>query len=157
MAPDESWSALASLNADAARAQMTRRFHDVARLPEDERMAQLRSMIEAEYDLDEPRLLAFTAVRLRSWIELEPEAAKAIAEGYRVVFDGVSGEMAMRRTSVVQTVAREMTADQVVALQAIIPWMVSQIPSARRPAAAPSASPEPQRESKPFWKFWQRG
>ena len=157
MAPDESWSALASLNADAARAQMTRRFHDVARLPEDERMAQLRSMIEAEYNLDEPRLLAFTAVRLRSWIELEPEAAKTIAEGYRVVFDGVSGEMAMRRTSVVQTVAREMTADEVVALQAIIPWLVGQIPSARRIEAAPSASPEPQRESKPFWKFWQRG
>jgi len=157
MAPDESWSALSTLDADTARAQMTKRFHDVAQMPENERIAELRSMIEAEYALDEPRLMAFTGARLRSLIDLGPDAGKAISDGYNAVFEGVSGDMAMRRTSVVQTVARGMTADEVVALQSIIPSLVSQIPTARRSEAAPSPSPEPQRASKPFWKFWQRG
>ena len=164
MSADESWSALGALDAKATQSEMTERFRDLVKLTTDERHERLRSMIMAEYALDEPRLLEFTARRLRSLVDLGVEDGKVVIEGYDFVFRDVPGDMAMRRVSVVQTVAREMTSAEVDALQHIMPSLLGQIPSMRTPTGAEagtaqsSATPVTAAAAakKPAWKFWQR-
>jgi hypothetical protein len=158
MAGDETWSALADLDPAEAQRSMEERFANVAKLAEAERIDRLREMIVAEYELDEPRLLAFTRCRLRAWTAMDPGEANLIAEGYNTVFQGMPGNAAMRRASVVQTVAREMTPEEIDALHRLIPSLVSQIPAMKRTTReeAPAAA-EPAAKKKGSWKFWQRG
>lgn len=162
MSTDESWSALADIDPEAARSEMTERLRALVRLPANEQEEKLRSMINAEYALDEPRLLEFTARRLRSLVDLGLEDGKLVVEGYNNVFRDVSGDMAMRRVSVVQTVAREMSAAEVDELQHIMPSLLGQIPSmvahhvGETGATPGSPPPVAAAAKKPAWKFWQR-
>lgn len=158
MPGDSTWSALVKLDAEAALMGMKERFAAVAKLPPDERQERLKSMILAEYELDQPGLATFTASRLRSWVALGPEEANVIADGYNTVFKEMPGEMAMRRATVVQMVARDMTPDEIAVLHRLIPSLVSQIPVIRPDDAKASAPSMPVTEAKkPAWKFWQRG
>ena len=162
MSADESWSALADLDSTTARSQMTERFRVLVKLPADQQQEKLRAMIEAEYALDEPRLLEFTARRLRSLVDLGLDDGKIVVEGYNNAFRNVPGDMAMRRVSVVQTVAREMSSEELDELQHIMPSLLSQIPSMRTHTAAEagttkgSATNGAGAPKKPAWKFWQR-
>ncbi len=163
MSSDESWSALAGLDAVSARSQMAERFRAITKLPAEEQREKLRSMIVAEYALDEPGLLEFTGRRLRSLLDLELKDAIAVSEGYGKIFNDMPGEMAMRRVTVVQSVAREMSAVEVDALQHIMPGLVDSIPSMLRhetaeaqTAQGSSTASTAAATKKPAWKFWQR-
>ena len=159
MAGDNSWSALVQLDEEAARRGMRERFSAVAKLPPDERQERLKAMIVAEYELDQPQLFKFTTCRLATWVQMEEGEANVIADGYNAVFNQLPSEMAMRRATVVQMVARGMTPEEVAALHKLIPSLVGQIPVVKRVSDQPaSAPPTPAHEArKPGWKFWQRG
>ncbi len=152
MPKDDSWSALAELDEVQAQAAMTQRFQQVAGMDLEARLAKLRDMIEAEYELGDSQLLRFTGCRLRSWLELPDDQANTIAKGYNTVFEKMSGNLAMRRAGAVQTVAREMTPDEVASLHKLIPSLVSQIPTAKRIGEPqPAAAREPEKKKKRFW------
>jgi hypothetical protein len=155
--PDRSWSELSDLSDDECERKIAERCSRVAQLPEEERQAELHRMIVAEYDLDEPRLLNFTRCRLHSWLAMPPEEANTIARGYDAVFNQLSGNTAMRRTAVVQTVVRHFEPEQIEALHGIIPTTTSAIPAVRQPqtAAAAAAAPAPAKK-KSSWRFWER-
>ena len=162
MSSDESWSALAGLDAVTARSQMAERFRALTKLPAEEQREKLRSMIVAEYALDEPGLLEFTGCRLRSLLDIELPDAIAVSEGYAKIFNDMPGEMAMRRVTVVQSVARDMSATEVDALQHIVPGLLNSIPSmlrhetAEAQTAQGSSTASTSAAKKPGWKFWQR-
>ena len=115
-------------------------------------------MILAEYDLDESRLLNFTRCRLLGWLAMSDEDANTIARGYDAVFNHLSGETAMRRTTVVQTVVRDFAPEQIEALHGLIPTTTAAIPAMVHPEMVPSptVAPAPAKKQKPFWRFWER-
>ncbi len=155
----ESWGSLALLEASAAQEAMVARFCRLASKGDSERTAELRTMITEEYALNADQLHSFTANRLRSLLQLSPADANTIANDYNCVFDSLPSELAMRRASVVQSVARLMTPDEVTSLRALIPSLLTQIPAGKsmpqdRPAeaaATPPSSPKPH----PAWMFWR--
>ena len=156
--PDRSWSELGDLSAEECQRKMAERCSRVAQLPEEERQAELHRMILAEYDLDEPRLLNFTRCRLLAWLALPLDQAITVARGYDAVFNRLSGNTAMRRTMVVQNVARDFEPAQIETLHGIIPATTAAIPAMRHPetVAAPAAAPAPAQKKKSSWRFWER-
>ena len=156
--PDRSWSELSDLSDDECQRKIAERCSRVAQLPEEEREAELRRMILAEYELDEPRLLKFTRCRLLAWLAMPLEEANSAARGYDAVFNQLSGSTAMRRAAVVQTVVREFEPAQIEALHGINPTTTAAIPAMLHPetVAAPAAAPAPAEKKKSSWRFWER-
>lgn len=151
------WAGLASRSEAERVTPMCDLLRQVMSLPEDQRTEVLNGMVRAEYALDEAALHSFTASRLRAWLRLageDMELARLLSRDWDRVFDGMPAETAMRRATVVQTVARsELNAEEVAVLFEFIPSIVRQIPRApsnlsRQVADAP---PEP---DTPWWKFW---
>src|SRR5690606_32440398 len=113
-------------------------------------------MVRGEYGLTDAQLRTFTVSRLRAWLAVASnnmEGAQSLARGYDAAFDHLPADMAMRRSTTVQTVARQdLTTDEVQGLFDLIPSIVRQVPR-----AVPSAAhtpPTQQQAKKPFWKFW---
>jgi hypothetical protein len=165
---DTSWSDLAQSDAASRQRAMEERFARLAAKGEDERLHEIEAMILAEYSLGEKELQEFTASRLRAWIALEqrdPAQAQAATRGYDRVFDRMPGDLAMRRATVVQTVARqELSAEEIEALFDLIPSMVRHLPRAKQDIMrnvesqnrieAARTRTAAGRAKKPFWKFW---
>ena len=89
---------------------------------------------------------------------MSPEGANTIARGYDAVFNHLSGESAMRRTTVVLTVVRDFAPEQIEALHGLIPTTTAAIPAIRHPETvpAPAVAPARAKKPKPFWRFWDR-
>jgi hypothetical protein len=161
---DATWGALSELEASARQQAMEERFARLAARGEDERLAETEAMIRAEYALDDPALHDFTASRLRALIALEqrdPAQANAGVRAYDAVFEKLPAEMAMKRASVVQTVARsDLSGDEIDVLFELIPSLVQTLPHARQDALQQTASQDrveaarERHKDKPFWKFW---
>jgi len=164
---DATWSALSELDPAARQQAIEERFARLAAKAEAERFTEAESMIRAEYSLPDEPLHAFTAARLRAWIALskrDPAQVTAAARAYDHVFNLLPADMAMKRATVVQTVARaELTSEEIEALFDIIPSLVRQLPRAKQDAARSNASQDrveearvgqAARDKKPFWKFW---
>ncbi|MEO6044834.1 MAG: hypothetical protein ABIQ47_13070 [Tepidiformaceae bacterium] len=156
--PDRSWSELSSLSDDECERKIAERCRRVAQLPPEERQAELHRMILAEYDLDEPRLMNFTRCRLHAWLAIPLDQANTLARGYDAIFDQLSGNTAMRRTMVVQTVVRDFAPEQIEVLHGIIPTTTAAIPALHPPemVAVPAAAPAPAEKKKSSWRFWER-
>ena len=114
----ERWAGLAALPPARQQAAMGPILDDVLRLEAKGRRAAMVDMVNAEYGLDEAALHRFTASRLRAWLALAADhlhAAETIAEEYDDVFDALPGAIAMRRTMVMQSVARSALAPDEIA------------------------------------------
>jgi len=164
---DATWSGLSELDATARQQSMEERFARLASKAEAERFVEAEAMVRAEYALDDMPLQDFTVSRLRAWIALskrDPAQASAAVKAYDHVFDHLPAEMAMKRASVVQTVARaQLSSDEIEALFDLIPSLVRQLPRAKQEhdrSTASQARVEAARQGtaarakKPFWKFW---
>ncbi len=113
--------------------------------------------------LPEADLREFTLSRLRAWLRLhaqDPGQSHALAGAYRAVFQRVSADVALRRASVVQSVARqELTAEELTELDDLIPDVLEPVAHARKESTPTSRLLEQQpvavaTERKPRWKFW---
>jgi hypothetical protein len=160
--PDSSWSDLAALDAEAREAGMRDRYTALAALSEDERRRRMQAMAEAEYALPDELLRVFTVSRLRVWLELDPAVAKQIAGSYDAVMTQMPGPIAMRRVSIVQTLAREFPPEDEERLRELVPAVFAGQPhrvvggAAPQPAPQPSSAPDPPRRTRPWWAFWRR-
>lgn len=156
---DTTWSNLAALDEEARRAAMTERFRRLASTEETERLRELEAMVRAEYALPEAELHRFTLSRLRAWLQLHEQdrgQASALARAYDAVFQRVPGELAMRRATVVQTVARtELTPEELTALDEMAPTLMQSV--AHRPGGTTDLRARTEADTaprKPRWKFW---
>jgi hypothetical protein len=167
VAPDQSWAELAHRDESERGQEMAARCREVAALPEEERIARLEAMVRAEYSLADEELRPFTLSRLRAWLALkdeDDEQAKLLAHGYDSVFNRLPGDMAMRRATVVQGIAREKLAiEEIEQLFELIPSLMRSVPRSRtdtvsRQAAANAAAREAGAVAadQPWWKFWTR-
>lgn len=151
------WAGLAGLSEADRVGPMCALLREVMSLPEDQRTTALNSMVRAEYALDDATLHSFTASRLRAWLRLagdDMNFARSLSQSWDRVFDGMPAETAMRRATVVQTVARsELNAEEVAVLFEFIPSIVRQIPRAPSGLAQRVAEAPPERDT-PWWKFW---
>ena len=132
--PDTSWSDLSTLDPEARIAAMRERFDRLAGADAAERDRESEAMILAEYTLEDEQLHAFTASRLRSWMALSGdnlEQARIVSGAYDMAFQRVPGEMAMRRATIVQTLAREeFGPEDIDVLYELIPRLVGHVPRA---------------------------
>jgi hypothetical protein len=153
--PDQSWSQLSSLAPAEREAQMAARYKAMAGLGEDERRNQVKSMILAEYSLNEPELRAFTISRMRTWIALDPEEAPVIAQSYDAVMQEMPATIAMKRVSLVQTLVLEFSAEEEARLRELVPRVFAGAPSRSLAVERPAESAQDDKASKkPWWKFW---
>ncbi len=152
---DQEWAALAALAPDECVTRMAAHCRTVAALEEGPRVEALGAMVRAEYALPLDQLPNFTRSRLRAWIAIDRDdhdMATRLARGYDTVFQSLSAEIAMRRASVVQGVARhELDADEVQTLFALIPSIVQQVPRVKQDSLT---SEQRAPTSRPWWRFW---
>lgn len=150
----ERWAALAGNSEGDRQMRMRAILDEVLALDEAERGTTIEGMVQAEYALDDAQLRPFTIDRLRTWLAIAQDnmgGAQSLARGYDAAFDKLGAALAMRRSSMVQTVARhDLTPEEVTGLFDLIPSIVRQVPRAIPPTRH-YEKPEPK---KPFWKFW---
>lgn len=160
---DTTWSSLAALGDRQRREAMTERMRRLAAVDDAERTRELEAMVLAEYALPEADLRDFTLSRLRAWLQLhaqDPGQSHALASAYRAVFQRVPADIALRRASVVQSVAREdLTAEELTELDELIPDVLEPVAHAKKESTPTSRLLEQQpvavtAERKPRWKFW---
>ncbi|MCC6238480.1 MAG: hypothetical protein IT299_13040 [Dehalococcoidia bacterium] len=160
---DTTWSNLAALGERPRMEAMAERMRRLASVEEAERVRELEAMVLAEYALPEADLHDFTRSRLRAWLELhaqDPGQSHALASAYRAVFQRVPADIALRRASVVQSVAREdLTAEELTELDELIPDVLEPVAHAKKESTPTARLLEQQPvavalERKPRWKFW---
>jgi len=150
----ERWAALAGDSEGNRRSGMRAILDEVLGLDEAERSTAIEGMVQAEYALDDAQLRPFTVDRLRTWLTIAQDnmgGAQSLARGYDAAFDKLGAALAMRRSSMVQTVARhDLTPEEVTGLFDLIPSIVRQVPR----AIPPTRQYDKPERKKPFWKFW---
>jgi hypothetical protein len=134
---------------------MASRYRDLAALSEDDRMAKMKAMATAEYRLPDDKLRSFTISRMRTWINLEMDTARAIADSYSAVMLTMPASVAMKRVSLVQTLVTEFTPDEEEKLRELVPTVFAGAPNRKLGLDRPGESLQTQAgKKKPFWKFW---
>ncbi len=154
---DQAWGALAGVPEAERRNAMKQRYVEVARLPEAELHARMLRMAHAEYALADAALRTFTLSRLQAWLELPEDSARKISASYDAVMQKMSGQAAMRRVSMVQTLARDFSAEDEARLRVLVPGVLGALPERQaaaklsQPAPASAARPEPAKKG--IWPF----
>ncbi|MBM3946498.1 MAG: hypothetical protein FJ315_03740 [SAR202 cluster bacterium] len=157
--PNQDWGRLADLSPADRQPRMVEKYRTMAGLPDSEGDSQMNAMVLAEYALTDDKLRDFTHSRLRAWLAIDEQAALRIAKSYDTVMLKMPGKDAMRRVSMVQTIAREMSIPDVQRLSQLVPAVlagaavgvaVSKATSA--PAQAPTAPAK-----KGFGPFGKKG
>ena len=118
---DQAWSMLANAEEEERRAKMLQRYTEMAALSEEDRASQMLTMANAEYALPDDKLRTFTVSRLSVWLALDLDAGKMIADSYDTAMRVLPGPQAMRRVSMVQTLADEFSKEQQQQLIALVP------------------------------------
>lgn len=152
---DPVWRGLADVSEGERAAQMRVRYSELAALEnEQERDERLLAMMQAEYSLPDDQLRAFTLGRLRTFIDMDPEAVGRLVRSLDTVMTRMPGTAAMRRVALVQTLAREFTPEEQHHLRELMP----QVFGDRAPVAQPpaEAAPAAAAASKPWWAFWRK-
>lgn len=155
---DQAWGALAGVSEAERRSAMKQRYVEVARLPEAELQARMLRMAQAEYALADAALRAFTLSRLKAWLELPEESARKVSAAYDAVMQQMPGQAAMRRVSLVQTLARDFSAEDEARLRILVPGVLGALPARQAAArlsqpASPSTAAPPEAAKKGFWPF----
>lgn len=159
---DTSWAALAEMDDGPRAAAMEERFTQLALLREQDRVDAIEPMIRAEFSLPEEQLHTLTAARLHVWTSLhqrDPGQAKQVVDGYDSAMNRMPAELAMRHASILYTVVRDMTPEEIAALHELIPTLRQSVPIARGNLTEERTTVEEARarqalNPRPFWKFW---
>jgi hypothetical protein len=105
MKADQTWGMLADLEEEEGQTKLLQRYTDLASLPEGERASQMLTMTTAEYDPPDDKLPTFTPSRLSVWLGMVAGVAQNTADAYHAATFKIPGPHAMRRVSMIQTLA----------------------------------------------------
>ncbi|MBI2855579.1 MAG: hypothetical protein HYX93_01895 [Chloroflexi bacterium] len=152
---DHGWGMLVDAASEERESKMLQRYQEMAALSEQARTAQMLAMVRAEYALPDHKLRSFTLSRLRTWLKLEEGTARAIVTSYDAAMEKIPGQLAMRRVSLVQTLAREFSADDEEKLRSLVPRVFAGMPSRatieKSLLAAPSVGSQTRSPKKRSW------
>ncbi len=157
-ASDRDWGLLSDLPAQGREEQMQLLFQAIAALPEEEQRTQLRAIANAEYALPDDKLRTLTISRLRAWLQMDPEEARTVANTYDRVVSSMPLSIAWRRVTLVQTLARDFSADEEQRLRTLVPSVFGAAGRRIASEAAGGTAPVPTLPSqkKPWWAFWRQ-
>ena len=118
---DQEWGMLTDAEEEERRTKMLQRYTELAALPEEERVARLLLMADAEYVLPNDKLRTFAVSRLNVWLMLEPEVARRISDSYDAAMRRVPGLQTTRWVVLAKTLAKEFPKSEQERLVALIP------------------------------------
>ena len=149
----EAWTKLVELDTNEREAELVRHYSELAGVPEEERITQIARNAEVFYDLSNDTLRVLTVARLRAWLAMEPEKAQIIASSYNAAMLRLSGNKAMRRVALVQTLVREFSHEEQERLVVLVPGVFGGVPTAAARAAQTQSRPaeEPAAPKKRGW------
>jgi CHASE3 domain sensor protein len=110
--PAIDWAAIVTRPAPEREDALAQSYCALAELPEAERLAHLRAIVETTYRLPDDDFRTLTESRLRAWLSLDQGVAATVARSYDAVLQEVSADDAMRRVAVVQTLMRDFSDDE---------------------------------------------
>ena len=142
------WETMAAMNQDGQNGAVTAAYAAIADQDEATRKESLSKAIHAVYRMPDDQLRSMTEARLRAWLALPDDKAATVGNSFESVMDTMPAEIAMRRVTVVQSVAHKLKPDELEHLQRIVPRVLGDAPKVT-PTAMPAES-----NSRPWWKFW---
>ena len=159
--PSHGWTDLAQLPDSERIAEMRRRFEAIASLPPEARAEELRQIASQELGSSDETLRALAAARLRSWLELPPDAARTIGAGYDEAVRGLSGDLALRSTMFAQSIVREFPLAEQRQLAEVLPSVATQVAtsssdSGQRLAQEADDARAAMLARRRWWQFWRR-
>ena len=156
----DEWSELARQDERARERAMLQRYRELAALPEQERFDELETLAKSEYTLSNDLLVPFTKSRLRCFLTLEEDAAKKVAASYDKVMQKMSADAAMRRVTIVQSLAIEFTPAEEERLVDLIPNVfaggLGHRGASHSMAELMSRPSDAGTRRKPLWAFWRK-
>ena len=155
MKADQTWGMLAEAEKEERQTKMLQRYTELSALPEGEMASQMLTMAKAEYDLPDDKLRTFTISRLSVWLAMDAEAVQQIATCYDDAMKLMPGPQAMRRVSMVQSLADEFSREQQQQLIAIVPEVFGGLKEILSMPNIQSV-PVPASEKKGWWPFGKR-
>ena len=130
---------------------------ELGALSEAERQSRVLTMAHAEYTLTVDQLKSFALSRMRVYMRLPLATGKQIAESYGAVMNQMPGTSAMRRVALVQTLARQFSAEGQAASKNLLPDIFRGVPSgikAPQATATPeSSAPAAEERERGWWPF----
>lgn len=164
------WRRIADLPDDAKREEMRRFFDSLHTRTDDERRDALREMIAMEYGLPREQTHGFTRARLDTWMAMDFDRAKPVADAYDAAMQTMPAEIAMRRIQTVQAVSMAMSPEDIERVRELVPTEVRQIPKVAAAVSGDGATnneegtaparetPQemPQKSARPWWAFWKK-
>lgn len=153
---DPTWGILAERDEPERTAAVQARYTELAALPEDERRSRLRAMMQSEYALADAPLRTMTLARLRALLSMDADASRVVVASLDSVMNTLPGSAAMRRVSLVQTLAPEFSPDEQHELRERMPSVFGDRPRTEMLGGGAPATPLPERPAKPWWAFWRK-
>ncbi|MEO6398199.1 MAG: hypothetical protein ABIP13_06995 [Tepidiformaceae bacterium] len=144
------WGAIAALDQEGQNSAVFAAYSAMADTDETNRRAALRSAIDTIYGLPDANLRSLTEARLRSWLAMPPESAALVGNSFEAAMDEMPARIAMRRVTVVQSVAFAFPAEELARLQKLVPRVLGDtpLPVPKMSKGTPS--------KRPWWKFGQK-
>jgi hypothetical protein len=161
--PDATWAGYADMEASQRESEMLQRFRELAALDEDARRDQMQTIVMAEYSLPNDKLKPLSMSRLRALLQLDRDEAQRIAGSYDAAMRMMPAEAAMRRVTIVQSLAGEFSKEDEAQLIELLPNVFAGATSGGAIAATMSSvrgftkrEVVAAKSSKPFWAFWKK-
>ncbi|MGD9932469.1 MAG: hypothetical protein AB7T37_02025 [Dehalococcoidia bacterium] len=145
------WTAMSKLDQTPQNEAATAAYAKIADLEEAPRKKELMAAIETVYHLPDPQLRSMTEARLRAWLALPPEKASLVGNSFESVMDEGPADIAMRRVTIVQSVASKLTAEEITQLRRVVPRVLGDAPPVTASMSAGTGDPPP-----PWWAFWRK-
>lgn len=152
---DQAWGKLADAPEAQREQEMQRRYMELVELQEADRQGRLVTMANAEYALAPEQLRGFTLSRMRVLLKMPQPQAKLVALSYHAAMDKLPGTAAMRRVSLVQTLATEFSPEDQARLRELNPGIFAGMPAKTVKATAPAAAP-PAAKKGGWWPFGKK-
>ncbi|MGB4863375.1 MAG: hypothetical protein WBO97_13035 [Tepidiformaceae bacterium] len=144
------WATMAALDQEGQNGAVTAAYAAIAEQDEATREKTLAASIEQIYRMPDEKLRSMTEARLRAWMNLPEDKAATVGNSFETVMDKMPVDIAMRRVTVVQSVAFKFNAEDLEHLQHIVPRVLGDAP-----LAVPSMAMG-EGKAKPWWKFWAK-
>jgi len=148
------WAELGDMEEEQRESLMEERYLELAALSEEERQAQLRALAPVEYTLPDDKIWPFHRSRLRTWLRMDQSAARRVADSYHEVMQQMPADIAMRRVSIVQTVARSVSLDEQERLRALVPRVFGEASTGTGEATKGQSAAGGEKAKRPWWRFW---
>ena len=118
---EDDWAALLRLGEAEQQVKMSELYAHLAGLSEEPRYSRMLALAQAENALPDKELRLLTLLRLRTWLQLEPEVAQQVSATYDAVMKQMPGPQAMRRVAQAQALARGFSLAEQHQLSELVP------------------------------------